>query len=295
MIDIRDRLSKGEILIADGAMGTQLYQRGLKMGQAPEAYNLLHPDYLIEIATEYYRAGADIIQTNTFGATPYRLAMYNLDDQVKEINCAAVDAVRQAVGDHAYIAGSCGPTGATLMPYGDIAPEQVYESFLIQMQALCDAGVSHLCIETMIDLEEAKLALRAARAISASLPVMVTMTFNKTPRGYFTIMGNKVETVATELAAGGADLLGSNCGNGVDQMIEIATEFQNYTDLPLLIQANAGLPEIVNGETVYLESPEFMAAKIPMLIENGVSIVGGCCGTTPAHIKAFRLAVSHQT
>jgi 5-methyltetrahydrofolate--homocysteine methyltransferase len=287
MIDIRERLRGGEILVGDGAMGTQLYARGLKQGESPESYNLSHPEYLEEIAAAYFNAGADVVQTNTFGATPYKLAMYDLADQTETINRAAVNAVRKAVGSSAYVSGSCGPTGAMLKPYGDIEPEQVYDSYRIQMEALVDAGVDHLCIETMIDLAEAKLALQAARELSASLPVMVTMTFNQSPRGYFTIMGNDIKTVVAELTAGGADLLGSNCGNGIDQMIEIATEFQKHTDLPLLIQANAGLPEIVDGRTVYLETPEFMAARVPALIRAGVGIVGGCCGTTPEHIKAF--------
>ena len=292
MKSIRTRLQAEEILIGDGAMGTQLYERGLPLGDCPESYNLSHPEILVEIATDFYVAGADIVQTNTFGGTPLKLAMYKLEKKVEEINRNAVSAVREAVGSNAYVSGSCGPTGKLLKPYGDTEAECVYDSFLTQIGVLIAAGVDQICIETMMDIEEAVLAIRAARALSRIVPVMATMTFNQTPRGYFTSMGNDVKTSAHRLEEAGADLIGSNCGNGIDQMVEIAAEFKRFSQLPILIQPNAGLPVTIDGEVRYEETPAQMAARIPALLAAGVSIIGGCCGTTPAHIKAFRAVVA---
>jgi 5-methyltetrahydrofolate--homocysteine methyltransferase len=283
-----DRVRSGPVLIADGAMGSFLMERGLRPGECPESFNLERPEVLREVAALYLDAGAEIVQTNTFGGSPLKLAAYGLDDKAEEINRAAAEAVREAVGDGAYVSGSCGPSGRTLEPYGDTSPDEVRESFRRQASALVGAGVDVLCVETMIDLEEAKLAVEAARSVSANIPVMATMTFDATPRGFFTIMGNDVASAAAGLTGAGADVVGSNCGNGIENMIEIAREFRACTDAPMLIQSNAGLPEMVGGRVVYGETPEFMAGKARELVELGVNIVGGCCGTTPAHTRALR-------
>jgi 5-methyltetrahydrofolate--homocysteine methyltransferase len=239
----------------------------------------------------YLEAGAEVVQTNTFGGSALKLAAYGLDDRTEEINRLAVEAVREAVGDRAYVSGSCGPSGRTLEPYGDAAPDDVRESFRRQISALVEAGVDVLCIETMTDLNEAKLALEAARGISSDVPVMATMTFDATPRGFYTIMGVDVPGAAAGLLDAGANLVGSNCGNGIENMIAIAREFRACTDAPLLIQSNAGLPQLVDGLVVYGESPEFMAEKAGELLEVGVQVVGGCCGTTPEHIRVIRSAL----
>ncbi len=291
MKNLLERLADHEILLADGAMGTMLFERGLQPGDCPERINLKKPEILEEIARLYHNAGADIIQTNTFGGSPLKLAQYSLDNKTEEINIAAVQAVRRAVGKRAYISGSCGPCGKLLKPYGDTDPVDVLEGFARQMKALIGGGVDMICIETMTDLAEAKLAIKAARSISSSIPVAATMTFDSTPRGFFTIMGTTIERAAVELIEAGADIIGSNCGNGIENMIKIASEFKKHTNHPLLIQSNAGLPELHGDRPVYPETPEFMAEKSRELLEIGVNIIGGCCGTTPDHIAAMRKVI----
>ncbi len=288
MRPLLDRLCAGETVLADGAMGTMLFQRGLESGACPEALNLSRPELLADVARAYLESGAEIIQTNTFGGSALKLAMYDLDGQVAEINRAAVAAVRAAVGERAYVSGSCGPCGKLLKPYGDTEPEEVYASFRAQIAALVEAGVDLLCIETMIDLGEATQALRAARDVSATIPILATMTFDRTPRGFFTIMGVPVAQAVTGLRDAGADVVGSNCGNGIETMVEVAREFRQHSDAELVIQSNAGMPETRDGELVYTETPEFMAAQARALVDLGVSVIGGCCGTTPEHIRAMR-------
>jgi len=285
------RLQEGPVVVADGAMGSLLMERGLGPGESPEALNLTRPELMQEVAGLYLEAGAELIQTNTFGASPLKLALYGLDDKAEDISRLAVEAVREAVGDRAYVSGSCGPSGRILEPYGDVAPDEMRNSFRRQLAAMIEAGVDVLCIETMTDVGEATMALEAARQISPDLPVMATMTFDATPRGYYTIMGTDVRQAAEALLSSGADVVGSNCGNGIENMIEIAREFRACTDAPLLIQSNAGLPETIGGDIVYPETPEFMAERAVKLAELGVNIIGGCCGTTPEHIRALARAL----
>ena len=228
-----ERIGEGEILVADGAIGSLLFTMGLEPGGCPESVNIERPELLEEIARQYLEAGSQIIQTNTFGGSGLKLSAYGLGDRTHEINRAAVRAVRTAVGDHAYIYGSCGPTGRTLKPYGDTEPEEVYESFRLQLEAILAEGVDLLGIETMTDLTEATLAIMAARSLSKTIPIMATMTFDPTPRGFFTIMGSDVASVASGLEEADADLVGSNCGNGSETMVAIAKQFKpvSYTHL----------------------------------------------------------------
>jgi len=288
MENLLKRLRRGDVLVADGAMGTMLMRRGFKPNECLESINLSEPEILQEIAGEYLNAGAEIIQTNSFGASPLKLELFSLADKAEEINRKAVEAVRKAVGKAAYVSGSCGPTGKLLIPYGDTAPDQVYESARRQMSALINAGVDVICVETMTDITEATLFVKAAKSVSPSLPVIATMTFDRTPKGFFTIMGVTIERAIEELTRAGADIIGSNCGHGIEMMIRIAREFKIRTTLPVIIQSNAGLPEIIDGAPVWAESPEFMADKARQLLDLGVSIIGGCCGTTPEHIGAIR-------
>ena len=288
MENLLKRLRRGDVLVADGAMGTMLMRRGFKPNECLESINLSEPEILQEIAGEYLNAGAEIIQTNSFGASPLKLELFSLADKAEEINRKAVEAVRKAVGKAAYVSGSCGPTGKLLIPYGDTAPDQVYESARRQMSALINAGVDVICVETMTDITEATLFVKAAKSVSPSLPVIATMTFDRTPKGFFTIMGVTIERAIEELTRAGADIIGSNCGHGIEMMIKIAREFKIRTTLPVIIQSNAGLPEIIDGAPVWAESPEFMADKARQLLDLGVSIIGGCCGTTPEHIRAIR-------
>ena len=272
-------------------MGTMLFARGLKPGEPPESVNLKNPEILEKIAQAYLDAGADIVQTNTFGASPLKLSDYGLEDKTEEINRIAVERVKKVVGNKAYISGSCGPSGKLLKPFGDTEPVEIYKSFERQIKSLIKAGIDIICIETMTDLNEATLAIKAAKSISPEIPVMTTMTFDKTPRGFYTIMGVSINDAVTELQKAGADIIGSNCGNGIENMIKIAREFKKLTIHPIIIQSNAGIPEMKEGKLTYSETPEFFGEKVRELIKIGVSIIGGCCGTTPEHIQAIRKTV----
>lgn len=280
--------------MSDGAMGTMLFQRGLKAGECPEKINLDHPEILTEIADLYLKAGSDIISTNTFGGSSLKLAQYHLEDRTEEINTAAVKAARKAVGDRAYIAASVGPSGRLLKPYGDTEPDDVKNSFIRQMSAVIEAGVDAIFIETMTDLNEAVLAVKAARSLSETVPISATMTFDVTSRGFFTIMGATVEQACEGLADAGADIIGSNCGNGIENMIKIAAEFEKHSSLPIIIQSNAGLPDLSGGSAVYSETPQFMAGGFRRLLDMGVRIIGGCCGTTPEHIREARKVIDQK-
>ncbi len=291
MADLALRIKRREPLLVDGAMGTMLLDRQLNGDSCPEAINLTRPQVLEDIASRYLEAGADILQTNTFGASPFNLRRYGLGDQVRQINEAAVRAVRNVCGQSAFIAGSCGPSGAMLKPHGDTEPGDLAEGFAQQLKSLIEAGVDAIIVETMIDLEEATLAVTAARSLAPSLPIFATMTFEHTPRGYFTMMGVGLEQAARGLREAGADVVGSNCGNGIEHMVQIARSLRQSTEAPLIIQSNAGLPIIDGARTTYPESPEFMADHAALMLEAGVTVIGGCCGTTPAHIKALRTMI----
>ncbi|MCK5147341.1 homocysteine S-methyltransferase family protein [bacterium] len=292
MSEILDRLTAGEILVGDGAMGSLLIQRGLKQGQCPELLNQSNPKILEDIARLYFEAGAQIVETNTFGGSPAKLHAYGVDEQCEILNRSAVECVRNVVGGRAYIAGSCGPTGQMLKPYGTAEPQDIRTGFKRQIGTMAEGGADLICIETMTDINEATLAIEAAKAVAPDLPIIATMTFDKTPRGYFTIMGVSIKEAVEKLVEAGADILGSNCGNGLENMIEIARDFKKLTDMPLLIQANAGKPELRDGIVFYPESPAFFAEKVPELIDTGVSIIGGCCGTDPEYIKTIKSTVN---
>lgn len=291
MADFFTRLNAGKILVSDGAMGTMLFERGLRPGDCPEKLNLDQPDILRDIARAYAAAGADIIHTNTFGGSAVKLSEYGLVDRTENINREAVKTVREAVPDTVFVSGSCGPSGKLLEPYGDGRPADLQRGFERQIQGLIDGGADLICVETMTDIQEAVLAIQAVKAVKSDIPVMATMTFDKTPRGYFTIMGVSIADAITGLTAAGADVVGSNCGNGLENMIEIAAAFCGGTDLPVIIQSNAGMPETQDGRLIYKEPPDFFAKRIAALMKTGVSIIGGCCGTTPEHIRVIRRAV----
>jgi len=291
---LRAQLTDGETRCGDGAWGTQLMARGLKPGDSFEGINLTRPEILSEIAARYLESGAQLITTNTFGASPLNLATHGLADRIDEINHAAVKAIQPAIEGRALVSGSVGPTGKILTPYGDTDPEVMSDGFNRQIGALIEAGADLICIETMMDLEEARLAVEAARKRSPSVPIVATVTFNQTPRGFFTTMGNTVAQVCSVLTDAGADLVGSNCGNGMDTMVELAREFAAHATVPLAIQSNAGLPEDGAGGLHYPESPDDMASRVGELMDLGVAVIGGCCGTGPDHIRAIRAAIDLQ-
>ena len=292
MKDLRTRLAAGDVLVGDGAWGTMLMAHGVRPGEAPESLNLTQAGVIEEIASLYVEAGADLITTNTFGGSPARLRQFGLDGQTEAVNRAAVEAVRRAARGRAYASASVGPSGHLMKPYGDADPADIGAGYERQIRALAEAGADLVCVETMTDLAEAVLAVRAARSVAPDLPVMATMTFETTRRGFFTVMGVSVEQAVRGLSEAGADILGSNCGNGSGTMVAIAREFRALTGLPIAIQPNAGLPEPRDGSLVYPETPEFMAEHARGLLAAGVAIIGGCCGTTPAHVRALRGIVS---
>lgn len=294
MKDIRVRLGRGEVIVGDGAWGTLLMERGLLPAEPPEAFNLDRAGVLEDIAARYLDAGAEIITTNTFGGSRLKLESCGLGDRVDAINRIGVEAVRRAVGERAYVSASMGPTGRLLRPFGDVEPDAVAASFEQQAAVLVEAGADLICVETMTDLDEATLAVKAVRRISARIPILATMTFERTRRGFFTVMGASIPAAAAGLEAAGADIVGSNCGYGLETMIEVAREFKGHSRLPIAIQANAGLPVIRDGVTCYPETPADVAAGAPGLLDAGVQIIGGCCGTTPAHIRTLRALVDSR-
>ncbi len=287
-------LLEEKILVCDGAMGTMLFERGLEIGMCCEGANIHNPDIVLDIHKAYVKSGADIIETNTFGANRVKLSMYGLEDHVKDINIAAVDLARQAAGKDVYVAGAVGPTGKILEPYGVFSKAECYEAFLEQISYLFSAGVDLLIIETMSDLEEALLALKAAKEIDKNIPVISQMAFSQDGK---TFMGVDAQTAAYALSEAGADVVGANCGGGIVPLIEVVREMKSVRDLKVSVQPNAGLPKIVDGRTVYTSSPEYFRKSVPLFIEAGANILGGCCGTTPIHISAIceGLMDSHTT
>lgn len=281
-----ERVRRG-FVVGDGAWGTMLFDRGLAPGRAPEAWTLERPQVILEIAREYVDAGAEIVTTNTFGGSPAGLRRHGLGDRLLEINRRGVELAREAAGGRAYVSASVGPSGLLLRPVGDADPEEIAAGYANQIAALAAAGADIICVETMTDLAEATLAVRAARTVAPHLPVIATMTFDITRRGPFTMMGVSVEAAAKGLEAAGASMIGANCGNGIDAMSAVARAFQAQTTLPIAVRPNAGLPERRDGKLVYLETPARFAQAAAALLGGGIAMVGGCCGTTPAHVRAL--------
>lgn len=290
MRSFRERLETGTI-VGDGGWGTMLAERGLPPGAPPELWTLERPDAIAQIARAYLDAGAELITTNTFGGSPMRLAQHHLEDHLEEVNRKGVEIVRNAVGGRALVSASMGPTGRLLAPLGDADPAAVLAGFERQAAALAEAGTDLVCIETMTDLEEAVLAVRAVRSVAPDLPVVATMTFEWTPRGAFTVMGTSVAAACEGLAAAGADVVGANCGGGMDETTRVAEECLRSTALPVAIQPNAGLPRLERGRLRWPAEPEAFAAALVALASKGVRVIGGCCGTTPEHIRALRSRV----
>ncbi len=279
-------LEKKRVLIADGGWGTEFVQKGLGPGEAPEAWNLNRRDDVYAVASSYVQAGADIILTNTFGGTRMKLAKAGLESKTGDINRLGAEISRQAAANRTLVFGSIGPTGEFMRPLGTVSEDEMLRDFAEQAKALVAGGADGIVIETMTDLSEAKAALRAVKE-NTNLPVAVTMTFDKGKKGYATIMGIRPEQAARDLEKSGADIVGANCGAGIDNMIDLMRGMRGAANLPLWCKPNAGLPELVGGRTVYRETPEMMASQLQNLIDAGACIIGGCCGTTPAHIRLF--------
>lgn len=293
MKTICEQLHDETILVSDGAWGTFLQRNGLQTGDCPELWCIDNPDVVSSIATSYIDAGADMIKTNSFGANRFKLEHFDLQDRITEINEAAAAISRRAAGDKHVIA-SVGPTGRMLL-MGDVTEEELYEAFKHQTVALENGGASACCIETMSAVDEAVIAVKAAKE-NTTLEVICTFTFERTLQNdYRTMMGVTPTEMTRALIDAGADIVGTNCGNGMERMADIVSEIAGVADkTPILVHANAGMPENVDGVDVFPETPEFMAKATRRVVSAGASVVGGCCGTTPNHIRAIVSTIKHN-
>ena len=285
---IEQLLKNGPILL-DGGWGTELQLRGLEVGLHPDLWNLSHPEKVEDVARSYVEAGSQIILTNTFGSTRFTLTRHGFQDKVAEINQAGVKISKRAAGDKAKVFASMGPTGIMLMS-GTISAEEMENGFQEQATALAEAKPDGIVIETMSDPEEAVLAVKAAK--TTGLPVVACMVFDSGKNKDRTMMGTTPEQAVERLTAAGADVIGSNCGQGVDGFIPICERMRKATGLPIWMKANAGLPEMVDGKAVYRQTPEQFAEKMLELVQAGANFIGGCCGTNPAFIAAVKNALN---
>lgn len=287
---IPEKLKSDNILVSDGAWGTFLQKKGLKPGECPELWCLEDPSSVLEVAEDYIKAGSDMVETNTFGASAFKLEHFGMTNFAAEINEAAAKISRKAAGEDKWVLGSIGPTGKMLL-MGDVTEEELYNAFKTQAVALEKGGADAVCIETMSAIDEAELAVKAAKE-NTKLTVIATFTFEQTVNGDFkTMMGVSPAQTAQAMVDAGADIVGTNCGNGIKKMIPIVSEIhETVPDTPILVHANAGAPENINGTDQFPDTPEDMKNMVPELVKAGANIIGGCCGTTPAHITAINEA-----
>ena len=289
--ELLNRIYEGETIISDGGTGTYLQKNGLEPGGCPEEFNVSHPEVIKKMAREYFEAGSDMVLTNSFGGSVFRQKHYGFEDSVFKFNKLAAQLAKSQAPEHGFVCGSLGPTGEFLRPLGLVSNQEMYDSFKNQALALEEGGADCVVIETMLDIDETSIALQAVRE-NTSMLAMATMTFDLGPRGFFTMMGVTPEDAAKKLEQSGAQVIGANCGNGIERMIEIASKMRNSTDKPMMINCNAGIPSLVSGEILYPETPEYMAEQFMKLKDVGVNIIGGCCGTSPEHIKALSDAIN---
>jgi 5-methyltetrahydrofolate--homocysteine methyltransferase len=282
------QLLVGGPVLTDGAWGTQLQERGLQAGECPDAWNLLYPERVEQVARAYVEAGSQVILTNTFRANRLALERYGLAERTADINRAGVEISRRAAAGKALVFASIGPSGRMLVA-GETTEDELVATFREQARALAEAGADAIVVETMADLTEARLAVTAA--LDTGLPVVASMVFDSGRNKDRTMMGVTPEQAARDLSAVGAHVIGANCGQGIVGYVEICRRLHAATDRPIWIKPNAGLPEMVEGKAVYRVTPAEFASYVPALLEAGASFVGGCCGTTPDFIRAIASAL----
>ena len=283
-----ERLLASAPVVLDGAWGTELQARGLALGECPDAWNLSHPDRVEAVARAYVEAGSDVILTNTFRSNRIALADTELEARAREMSRAGVEISRRAAAGRAHIFASMGPSGK-LLAAGDVDERALQQAFAEQARALAEGGADAIVIETMSDPAEAAIAIRAAR--ETGLPVVACMTFDSGANFDRTMMGTTVEAAMHALVEAGADVIGANCGQGIESFVALCKRIRAASDRPVWIKANAGLPELEGERVVYRTTPEVFALSVASLVEAGASFVGGCCGTSPAFVAAIRSAL----
>ncbi|MEN6370462.1 MAG: homocysteine S-methyltransferase family protein [Armatimonadota bacterium] len=283
-----ESIREGRILIFDGAMGTQLEERGVHPG--PEA-NLKSPEIVIDVHKAYIDAGADVLITNTLTANRIALERSGESGKIAEYNTAGVEICRKAAGDRAYVAGDISSTGQFMEPYGDYTEDQFHEVFSEQAKILEGAGADLIIIETMTALNETIVAVKACKS-ATSLPVIASMSFDPGAAGPRTMMGNDVESFVKKIDEAGADIIGTNCGGMTpEQMAEVIATMRGVTNKPIIAEPNAGVPELIDGQAQFNLGPDGFAEGAIKCVKSGAQLIGGCCGTSPAHIAALKKAI----
>jgi len=287
MKNFRDSLQH-DVILFDGGVGTYLYEKGIYINTCYDELNLTNPDIVMEVHRDYLNAGADVIETNTFGANRFKLAAYGLEPKVREINLAGAQLAKRVAAGNAMVAGSVGPLGVQIEPLGKLSFDEAKDTFKEQLNGLLDGGVDLIVLETFSLLPELLQAIRAVRELSQSIPLIAQVTINDDGN---LVSGATLEAFVTDVKPYAIDVLGLNCSVGPKAMLEALEHLKSLTPLPISVQPNAGLPQSIGGRNIYLASPEYMAEYAKRFIQTGAAIVGGCCGTNPGHIKAIRRAV----
>lgn len=290
-MSLRNRIKQG-VFVLDGAMGTQLFARGVEVGTCNDNLNIHSPEIVCDVHSAYFEAGSDAVLTNTFGANKYALSRHGLGEQVIAINKAGVEVARRAATEGRYVLGDIGPSGDFLRPLGTLKADQLQDAFAEQAQALVDTGADGLVIETMTALDEVRIAIEAAKSVAGGLPVFASMSFDRAGDDFRTMMGVPVESAVSKIVSAGADGVGFNCGTAtLDEYVELARKLAaaaraESADVLVFAEPNAGKPELVEGEALYRVSPQEFAMAAKKIRDAGIAIIGGCCGTNPEHIKA---------
>jgi len=287
MKNFRDRLHK-EVIVFDGGVGTYLYEKGVFINTCFDELNLTNPDLVTDVHRDYVNAGADVVETNTFGATRFKLAAYGLETRVHEINVRGAQLAKKAAEGKALVAGSVGPLGVQIEPLGKLSFDEAKEAFKEQIKGLIEGGADIIILETFTLIPELVQAIRATREVSQDIPIIAQVSVNDDGN---LLSGAKLDAFVSEIAPFQLDAIGMNCSVGPKAMLEALEKLKSLTTIPISVQPNAGLPLNVGGRNIYLSSPEYMAEYSKRFIQTGAAIVGGCCGTNPEHVRAIRRAV----